>query len=60
MTTTNFCKRMTVSMKIALDKYAKRLEAEELIIHKDGTITLLCKEGYICERYTPTAKELYK
>lgn len=40
--------------------YAKRLEAETITIHKDGTIDLFCSDGCICENYRPTAKELYK
>ena len=60
MTITNFNKKYTRSDIIALIKYARRLEAEELTIHKDGTITLMCKDGCICENYLPTAKELYK
>lgn len=60
MKTYNFCKKMSVETKILLSKWAKRLEAEEMTIHKDGSVTLMCEEGCICERYTPTAKELYK
>lgn len=43
---------------IQLNYYAKRLEAEEMTVHMDGSITLTCEDGYICERYHPTAKEL--
>lgn len=60
MKTYNFCKKIDVSMKIALDKWAKRLDAEEMTIHKDGTVTLMCADGCICESYRPTFKELYK
>ena len=60
MTVYNFCKRIDVSTKILLDKWARRLEADEMTIHSDGSITLMCTDGYICERYRPTAKELYK
>lgn len=56
----NFCKRMDVATKILLNKWARRLEADEMIIHRDGSITLMCTDGYICEHYIPTAKELYK
>ena len=58
MTIYNFCKKMSVQEKIMIEKWAKRLEAEEMTIHKNGSITLMCKYGYICERYTPTYKEL--
>lgn len=60
MTVYNFCKRFDVATKILLDKWARCLEADEMTIHKDGSITLMCKDGYICERYIPTTKELYK
>ena len=60
MRTYNFCRRMDVETKIALDKWARRLEAEEMTIHKDGSVTLMCVDGYICENYTPSGKELYK
>lgn len=39
-------------------KWAKRLEAEDVIIHKDGTVTLACRYGYICDHYQPTAAQL--
>lgn len=60
MTVYNFCKKMNMQYKMLLKKYAKRLEAEEVTIHKDGSVTLMCKDGCICERYTPTSKEIYK
>lgn len=43
---------------IQLNYYAKKLEAEDMTVHPDGSITLTCEDGYICERYQPTAKEL--
>lgn len=43
---------------IQLYYYAKRLGAEDMTVHRDGSITLICEYGYICERYRPTAKEL--
>lgn len=58
MTTTNFCKRMDATTRILLDKWAKRLNAEEMTVHKDGSVTLINSEGYICENYRPSAKEL--
>ena len=60
MTVYNFCKRIDVSTKILLAKGARRLEADEMTIHRDGTVTLMCTDGYICEHYRPTVKELYK
>lgn len=60
MTTYNFCRRMDVSTKIALDRWARRLDADEMTIHKDGSVTLMCTDGCICENYTPTRNELYK
>lgn len=44
--------------KIALHGWAKRLEATEMVIHKDGSVTLTCPDGCICNNYRPTAKEL--
>ena len=55
----NFCRRMDVQTKILIDKWARRLETEEMTIHKDGSVTLMCKDGCICENYRPTSKELY-
>ena len=60
MTVYNFSKIIDVDTKILLDKWARRLGADEMTIHRDGSITLMCTDGYICERYRPTAKELYK
>ena len=60
MKTYNFCRRMDVSTKIALDRWARRLDADEMTIHKDGSVTLMCADGYICENYKPTRKELYR
>ena len=60
MTVYNFCEKMNVPYKLLLEKWAKRLDAEEMIIHRDGSVTLMCKDGYICERYIPTSTEIYK
>lgn len=60
MTTYNFCRKMGAQTKIAINRWAKRLEADEVVIHKDGSVTLTCKYGCICNNYRPTAKELYK
>lgn len=43
---------------IQLSTYGRYLEAEYMIVYESGSITLCCKEGYICYRYSPTAKEL--
>lgn len=58
MKTYDFSKNMSASHKIALNKYAKRMESDEMTIHKDNSITLVCEYGYICEHYYPTQKEL--
>ena len=60
MTTTSFCKRMRREERIALDKWARFLLADEMIIHHNGTVTLMCKYGCICDNYMPTADELRK
>ena len=60
MTVYNFCEKMNVPYKLLLEKWAKRLDAEEMTIHRDGSVTLMCKDGCICKRYTPTSKEIYK
>lgn len=52
--------RHTVEYKIALHRWAKRLEATEMVIHKNGAVTLTCPDGYICREYRPTAQELYR
>ena len=59
MTSTNFCKKMDITTKKAIWNWAKRLEATELTIHKDGSVTLTCEDGYICYKYRPAGKELY-
>ncbi len=62
MKTYDFCKKMSASQKIAIDRYARRLgEGEdrlELTIHKDGSIDIMCANGGICENYRPSAQEL--
>lgn len=58
MQITNHCRKIRRLEVIAIYKYAKRLEAEECIIHSDGTISLYCKDGCICEHYSPGAREL--
>lgn len=58
MTTYNFCRKASKEYRIALDRWARRLEAEEMTIHSDGCVTLTCKDGYICNNYRPTSKEL--
>lgn len=58
MTTYDFCKRLSREHKIALNRWARRLDADEMTIHADGTVTLMCEDGCICENYNPSAKEL--
>lgn len=60
MTITNFCKRMKKSEIIAYTYYAKRLDATEMIIHKNGTIDLYEDNNCICLDYQPTNTELYR
>ena len=60
MTTTNLCLRMKRDIRIALDRWARRLDATEMTIHKDGSVDLFCGGDCICLNYTPSAKELYK
>ena len=60
MKVTNLCRKMTKEELIALNKWAKRLEAEEMLVHTDGSVTLECKDGYICCAYRPSASELRK
>jgi len=57
---TNFCKRLGSDEIKAIYGYAKRLEASECVIHKNGSISLYCPDGCICENYIPTRKELYR
>lgn len=60
MRTINLCRRrLDVARLMAIKSWAERLEADECIIHCDGSITLTCADGYICNGYKPTGKELY-
>lgn len=43
---------------IQVHRWAKRLEATECIIHKNGAVSLYCDDGCICENYYPSQKEL--
>lgn len=45
---------------IQVRRWATRLEATEMVVNKNGSVTLLCPDGYICNEYKPTAAELYK
>lgn len=63
MTTTNFYRKnggYSKEMLMYIYKWAKVLEADEMIIHANGAITLVCKDGYICNNYKPTTQELKK
>lgn len=44
--------------KALLRYWAKKLGATEMVIHEDGSITLTCPDGYICNNYRPTVNEL--
>lgn len=50
--------RHSKEYRISLYYWAKRLEATEMVINRDGTVTLSSPDGYICENYRPTAREL--
>lgn len=52
--------RHTIEYLVQLDSWAKKLEADTMIVHRDGTVTLSCKDGGICTQYRPTAGELRK
>ena len=45
---------------IAVQAWGRRLEADECTIWPDGTVTLECKYGNICDHYRPTPQELRK
>lgn len=50
----NNCKLELTSKQMSLLKsYAKRLEADTMIIEEDGSLTLLQDGNYICEGYHP-------
>ena len=53
-----YYKSVSYERKLALEAWARHLEAEELTLNDDGTVTLESKDGYICENYTPTNEEL--
>ena len=54
----NMCDRMDSSLLALLKEWANRLEADEMIIHSDASITLLCSDGCICNHESPTLMEL--
>jgi hypothetical protein len=43
---------------IQVSRWAKRLEADDMTIHEDKTVTLECADGCICNHYKPTPQEL--
>lgn len=43
-----------------IKNWAKHLGAEDVTVYEDHSVTLTCKDGYICYREHPTAKELAK
>lgn len=58
MTVTYMTKKVPVDMKKALWNWAKRLDATEMIIWHDGSISLWEGNDNICEKYYPSAEEL--
>ena len=58
MTLTDMRTKATVDYKKAVWSMAKRLEAEEVTIWNDWSVSMFCKDGCICDRYKPSAKEL--
>ena len=58
MQVTNLCKKLNKVDIIAISRWAKKLDAEECTIHSDGTVSLYCKDGCICENYLPSGREL--
>ena len=43
---------------ISVQAWGRRLEANECTIWSDGTVTLMHKDGAICNHYRPTPQEL--
>lgn len=43
---------------IKVAEWAKRLEVEEMTIHRDLSVTLGCRDGNICNHYKPSPQEL--
>ena len=60
MKMSNFCKWMQKRRYHAIYKWAESLEADECKINRDGTVTLTCEDGIICEDYVVPEKSLYK
>ena len=50
----------TDEYKEAVLEYADRLQAQYVEINEDSTITLMCKDGCICENYLPSNEELQR
>lgn len=59
MTTTNFSK-LPKDYLILINRWAKRLEATDVTLHRDNSVSLYCNDDCICEHYKPSMKELIK
>ena len=60
MVVRNMVDEMDTSLLILLKEWAIRLGADEMIIHSDASITLLCSDGCICNHESPTIMELFQ
>ena len=60
MVVKNMVDEMDTSLLVLLKEWAIRLEADEMIINSDASITLLCSDGCICDHYSPTIMELFE
>ena len=55
----NFSKA-NLEYRIQIERWAKNLGAEEIVIHSDGSVTATCEYGSICNNYKPSAYELIR
>ena len=58
MIVTYLTKKVSVEMKKALWNWAKRLDATEMTVWHDGSVSLWEDNDNICEKYYPSAEEL--
>ena len=54
----NNCKKYNDYILGLIEKWAKRLDASECTINTMGEITLMNKDGAICNNYTPDLQEI--
>ena len=54
----NMCDGIDKPLLVLLMEWADRLDADEMIIYPNSSITLLCDDGAICNHYSPTVMEL--